>query len=225
MKEMTVLAHIDLHLGADDFLEAQGEAFRRSGIKEAALWALQEARRLILPAMSYAWVPVDRVDDRRAWISGVRFSLGKHADLLAPARDAFVAVVTIGSRLEEEARALGADGRALESFVLGEAGVFAVGLLIQRAHRVVEEEAARRSWGVGAELAPGQLAGWGIEEQKLVCRLVDTAAIGVTVTGTGMLVPQKSASLMVGIGPGYASAEVRTPCEYCDVRDTCRWRH
>jgi hypothetical protein len=165
------------------------------------------------------------VDDRRAWVAGAIFNLGKHADLLALAREAFVGVVTIGSRLEEEARALGADGRALESFALGEAGVFAVGLLIHRTHRIVEEEAARRSWGVGAELAPGQLAGWAIEEQKLVCDLLDTAAIGVTVTGTGMLVPQTSASIMVGIGAGYASAEVRTPCEYCDVRDTCRWRH
>ncbi len=103
--------------------------------------------------------------------------------------------------------------------------MFAVGSLIQKAHRMIEEEAAWRNWGVGAELAPGQLAGWDIEEQKLLCGLVDTEAIGVTVTVAGMLVPQKSASLMVGIGPRYASAEVRTPCEFCDLGDTCRWRH
>jgi cobalamin-dependent methionine synthase I len=103
--------------------------------------------------------------------------------------------------------------------------VFAVGSLIRKAHRMIEEEAARANWRVGAELAPGQLAGWEIAEQKLLCGLVDTEAIGVTVTGAGMLVPQKSASMMVGIGPGYTSAEVRTPCEFCDLGDTCRWRH
>ena len=222
---MTVLTEIGLELEVEGFLEAQGEAFRRSGVREVARWGVEEARRLILPAMSYQWLPVEDVADRRVQVGGVVFSLGGHADLMAAAREAFVGVVTIGPRLEEQARELGAAGRALESFVLGEAGVFAVGALIQKAHLMVEEEAARREWGVGAELAPGQLAGWDIEEQKLVCGLLDTGAIGVTVIDSGMLVPQKSASIMVGIGPEYTSAEVRTPCEFCDVRETCRWRH
>jgi hypothetical protein len=40
-----------------------------------------------------------------------------------------------------------------------------------------------------------------------------------------MLSPQKSASLMVGAGPDYESREVRSPCEFCDKGDTCRYRH
>ncbi len=222
---MTILAPVDIDLEFGRFLEVQGEALRRPEVTEVARWAIEEGRGSISPAMSYEWLPVGAIDDRRAHVGGILFTLGRHADLLAPAREAFVSVVTIGPRLEERARELGAAGRALESYVLGEVGVFAVGSLIERAHRMAEEEAARRGWGVGAELAPGQLAGWGIEEQKLLCSLVDIDPIGVTVTETGMLVPQKSASIMVGIGPDYESAEVRAPCEFCDVRDTCRWRH
>jgi cobalamin-dependent methionine synthase I len=78
---------------------------------------------------------------------------------------------------------------------------------------------------VGAELAPGQLSGWAVAEQHELARLLDLGAIGVQVTESGMLVPQKSASLMVGMGPEYESAEVRSPCEYCDLGDTCRYRH
>ncbi len=222
---MTVLSDSECDLEFDRFLEAQGEAFRRPEVREVARWALEEARGLIVPAIAYEWLTVDTVDDGRVRVGGMLFTLGRHANLLAPAQEALVSVVTIGLRLEEQARELGAAGRALESYVLGEAGVFAVGSLMQRAHRMAEEEAARRSWGVGAELAPGQLNGWSIEEQKLLCSLLDTDAIGVTVTSTGMLVPQKSASLMVGIGPDYTSTEVRTPCEFCDLSDTCRWRH
>lgn len=222
---MTVLTDIACDLESERFLEAQGEAFRRSGVREVARWAVDEARGLVVPAISYAWLAVETVDDTRVRVGGILFNLGRHADLLVPAHEAFVGVVTIGLQLEERARELGAAGRALESYVLGEVGVFAVGSLMQEAHRIAEEEAARRSWGVGAELAPGQLAGWSIEEQKLLCSLLDTDAIGVRVTGTGLLVPQKSASLMVGIGPDYPSTEVRTPCEFCDMGDTCRWRH
>ncbi|OFW62130.1 MAG: hypothetical protein A2133_05530 [Actinobacteria bacterium RBG_16_64_13] len=144
---------------------------------------------------------------------------------MAPASEVFVGVSTIGPQLEERARELGSVGRALEGFVLGEVGVFAVGGLIQRAHGIVETEAAHRGWGVGAELAPGQLAGWKIEEQRTMCGLLDIDSVDVRVTDTGMLVPQKSASIMVGIGPDYASAVVHSPCAFCDLGDTCRWRH
>ena len=93
------------------------------------------------------------------------------------------------------------------------------------ARSLVEKAAAERGWGVGAELAPGQLAGWDIAEQKLLTGLLDVESINVTVTDSGMLVPQKSASLMVGIGPEYKSTEVQTPCAYCDLRETCRFSH
>jgi hypothetical protein len=222
---MTVLAQVDCPLGFDQFLELQGEALRRPEVREVARWALEEAQRLVVPAMVYEWLAAETLGEKQVRVGDIVFDLGRHAELMAPAREAFVGVVTIGPRLEERARELGSAGRALESFVLGEAGVFAVGGLMQRAHEVAEAEAARRGWGVGAELAPGQLAGWRIEEQKLLCGLLDIDAIGVRVTGTGMLVPQKSASVMVGIGPDYVSAEVRAPCEFCDQRHSCRWRH
>jgi hypothetical protein len=109
--------------------------------------------------------------------------------------------------------------------MLDAGGVRCVGKLSALAHSIVEKEASERGWGVGAELAPGQLAGWDIAEQRLVTGLLDVASIGVCVTDSGMLVPQKSASLMVGMGPGYDSAEVSSPCAYCDLRETCRHSH
>ncbi len=89
--------------------------------------------------------------------------------------------------------------------MLDAAGVHGVGKLIGMAHSIVEKDAAERGWGVGAELAPGQLSGWAISEQILVGRLLDLESIGVHVTESGMLVPQKSASIMVGVGPEYES--------------------
>ena len=137
-----------------------------------------------------------------------------------------MAVVTIGPQLEAWSRDLQASGKALDSYMLDAAGVFAVGGLTLKARSIVEKDAAQRGWGVrGPELAPGQLSGWAIAEQILVGRLLDLESIGVRVTDSGMLVPQKSASIMVGTGPDYESSEVRSPCEYCDLGETCRYRH
>ena len=222
---MTTLTGFDLVLDLEEFVEAQGEALRRPTAQEAAGKGLAAAAGLISPALVYGWFPVGDRDQRKAEVGGVVFELGRHADLLGPAHLAFVAVVTIGPGLEARSRDLQASGKALDSFMLDAAGVFAVGTLILRARSIVEQDAAERGWGVGAELAPGQLSGWAIAEQILVGRLLDLESIGVRVTDSGMLVPQKSASIMVGAGPDYESSEVRSPCEYCDLGETCRYRH
>ena len=222
---MSHVVRLDLNLSFEEFLEAQGDALSRPGMQALACEGLQHAAALVSPAIVHDWFAVGRRDERTAEVGGALFHLGRHAGLLDPAELAFVAVVTIGPQLEEQARALQGLGRALDSFMLSEAGVFAVGKLIWEAHGIVERGAADRGWGVGAELAPGQLAGWDIAEQKLLCRLLDVEAIGVRVTKSGVLVPQKSASLMVGVGSDYQNAKVRSPCAFCDVGDTCRWRH
>ena len=225
MTAVTVLTGIELPLEEELFFEEQGGALKRPSMQEVARAALARAKEWISPAMVYGWFLVGEVAGKRAEVGSVTFQLGRHADLLEPAHEAFLALFTVGPRLEAESRQLQAAGKALDAYMLDAAAVFGVGLLIKKAHGIVEEEAAARGWGVGAELAPGQLSGWSIAEQLLVAKLLDVGAIGVSVTDTGILVPQKSASLMVGIGPDYECAEVRSPCEFCDVSDTCRFRH
>jgi len=222
---MATILDISLVLDQDEYFEAQGAALGRPAMRESAAQALVQARELIAPAAAYDWFAVGERDERRAAVGGVVFQLGRHADLLEAARSAFLAAVTIGPALEETSRGLQASGKALDAFMLDLAGVYAVGKLIELAHSIVEDDAAERGWGVGAELAPGQLSGWAISEQKLVGQLLDLESIGVRVTDSGMLVPQKSASLMVGVGPDYSAAKVLSPCSFCDMRETCRYSH
>jgi hypothetical protein len=222
---MATILGIPLVLGQDEYFESQGEALGRPAMRECASGALAQARELVAPALVYDWFSVGDRDERQAAVGGVVFRIGKHADLLRPALSAFLAVVTIGPALEERSRELQASGKALDAFMLDQAGVYVVGKLIELAHSVVEEDAAGRGWRVGAELAPGQLSGWAIAEQKLVGQLVDLMSIGVRVTDSGMLVPQKSASLMVGVGPDYSASKVLSPCEFCEMRETCRYSH
>lgn len=222
---MTVLTDLTLPMEEELFFEEQAGALKRPSLQQAALAALERARQLVEPALAYDWFAVSLVERQQAKVGPVVFKLGRHADLLEQAHEAFLALVTIGPRAEAESRNLQAAGKALDAYMLDAAGVFAVGLLLQKARRIAEQEAADRGWGVSAELAPGQLSGWAIAEQLLVGQLLDVSAIGVQVTASGILVPQKSASLMVGIGPDYGASEVRSPCEYCDVQETCRFRH
>jgi hypothetical protein len=222
---VTILNGFEFPMEEELFFEEQGGALKRASMQEAARAALDRARPLVSPAIAYDWFPVSLVGKHEAQVGDAVFHLGHHADLLQPAREVFLALVTVGARLEAESRTMQAAGKALDAYMLDAAGVFGVGLLIHKAHRIVEEEAARRGWGVGAELAPGQLSGWPLSDQISIGGMLGVDKMGVEVTASGILVPQKSASLMVGLGPDYESSEVHSPCEFCDVQDTCRFRH
>ncbi len=207
------------------FVEQAGKRLQHQTVLEAARWAVGEAERLSRVAIAYEWLPARRGEGDRVYIGDVELRLGGHADLMDDAEMACVAVCSIGGTLEDEAKRLMAEGRNLDGYMLGEAGVFAVDTAMSRVRHMAEDEAAARHWGVGTELAPGQLAGWALAEQRVLCSLVDVAAIGVSLTEAGMLVPQKSASLLIGIGPRYTASAVCSPCEFCDNRETCPWHH
>jgi hypothetical protein len=71
-------------------------------------------------------------------------------------------------------------------------------------------------------LSPG-LVGWPVAAgQRQIFALLDTAAAGVTLTEGSMMVPKKSTSMVIGIGPDVEHAG--ESCDYCSMAETCRYR-
>lgn len=222
---MPVLKDIEIHISMDELLRAQGSAAQRPAVRETARWAITEAQRLAEPAAVWTLLPVHQVDGERARVGEAWLRVGPHADLLAPARQALVSVVTIGPALEAEARRLVQEGSLLEGFMLDSAGVLALAAVGDSLSRLAEALAAQREWGVSLALAPGSLVGWPVHDQKALCSLLDLAAIGVTLNSSQVLVPHKSASRLVGLGPGYTARRVESACRFCPQRETCWRRH
>lgn len=222
---MPVLKDIEIHISIDELLRTQGSAAQRPAVREMARWAVAEAQRLAEPAVVWDLLPVHQVDEERVRVGGTWLRIGPHADLLAPARQALVSVATIGPALEKEARRLGQEGGLLEDFMLDSAGVLALAAVGDSLSRLTENLAAQREWGVGLALAPGSLVGWPVHDQEALCSLLDLAAIGVTLNSSQVLIPHKSVSRLVGLGPGYTAKRVESACRLCPQRETCWRRH
>jgi len=218
---------VDFHptLSVDELLRCQGRVAERPEVKVLAQWAIDETQRLAAPAVVYEWFPVQAVDGETARVGDALLHLGPHAELLAPAREALVSVCTIGPALEEHVQTLLADERLFEGYLLDTAGVIALAAAGEALRHIVEERAARQGWGVGSALSPGSLAGWTIDDQKVLCALLDLSAISVKVTAAGILAPMKSAAGLVGIGPDYEEQCVGSTCQFCELRHTCWYRH
>ena len=222
---MPAIANFPFVLSVDELLRHQGRAAERPEVKVLAQRAIDEAQRLAAPAVVYEWFPVHAVEGGTAQIGDALLHLGPHADLLAFACEALVSVCTIGKALEERVQTLSADNRLLESYLLDTAGVIALGAAGEPISRIVEDEAARRGWGISRALSPGSLAGWTISDQKALCALLDLTAINVTVTAAGILSPHKSGSGLIGIGPDYTARHTGSTCQFCELRRTCQFRH
>lgn len=222
---MPVIANLHPVLSVDDLLHSQGQAAERPEVNELAHWAIDEAQRLVTPAIVYEWFPVQALDSETVQVGDALLHLGPHADLLAPAREALVSVCTIGPALEERVQTLLAEERLFEGYLLDTAGIIALAISGEPLRCVAEEEAISRGWGTSPALSPGSLAGWTINEQRTLCALLDLSAIGVAITDAGILSPQKSGAGLVGIGPDYTAKCVGSTCHLCRLRYTCQFRH
>ncbi len=223
-KRAGVVRGIPLAISLDELLRVSRDAVNQPAIRAAAEWAIARALELAEPAGVYRWVPVERLDGGVLILEGGHaLHIGEKADLLQPSQEVLVFAETIGPWLEEEVQACFREGRALEGYLLDCAGVLALACAGNYFRRMAEEEAARRGWGVSLFTAPGSLAGWSLHGQRELCALLDLEAIGVTLSPSCVLQPGKSASGLIGIGPGFRDRKVASPCRFCQIAETC-WR-
>ena len=58
--------------------------------------------------------------------------------------------------------------------------------------------------------------------QPQIFALVDPSKAGVKLTSGGMMIPKKSVSFVVGLGPEMSQANM---CSVCSLKETCRYQN
>jgi hypothetical protein len=183
----------------------------------------EEARRLAAPAAVYERFSLRPAGEDAVEVGGWRLSGRALAFATRGATEATVIVATIGPRLEEEVSARTAAGRVHEAFALDAAGNLLVERLVTVVCARVEIEAAGAGLTTGPPLGPGH-ADWPVSEQERLFDLLHPeASIGVRLTGGGLMVPVKSVSVLVGVGPELAVAG-GSRCDACTLAAVCRYQ-
>ena len=226
---MPILRDPVIDLDAEKVALGLNRGRANEGVTKAVAEALERGRPLWRPQAVYEYLEVVSVSGPEVTLrrseDGLEevLKIGSKADLMAPAELALAAVQTLGPDLEEEVNRLQKEGRNLEAYYLDGIGVTALGEVAQAIRHLVEEEAAQRGWGVGYGLAPGSLLGWPVSGQAKLVSLLDLEEIGVHLNKSGLLVPLKSSSSLIGLGRDYESGLVGSVCRWCAIRETC-WR-
>ena len=226
---MPVLNEFSVRIDPEEVLRSLNRGRISPKLLEATGQAVERAKPLIEPAVVYDWFEVRAVKAAEVHVAGdsageaVRFAVGPHADLMAKARIALISVLSIGDRLDAEVRRLNQAGEPLGAYLLDSVGVVGLSHVGDRVRELAEEEAAARDWGVGASLSPGSLVGWPLSGQRDLCSLLPLERIAVHLNDSDILVPFKSVTSVIGLGPDYTDRKVGSVCRFCSHAPTC-WR-
>ncbi len=225
----TILRDFSISLTPAELVQAYSKGRQSSlssKLMDAAQIAVDMCEELITPAVIYDRFNVHEVGDEKVILGkegraeSYSLQVGPKVDLLAPAKQVIVSVITIGPALETKVRQL---EDKLVAFMLDTAGVLALSMAGSTLRDQVEEHIAENQWGVSPALAPGSLVGWQITGQREIAALLPLEEIGVQLTDYCVLEPHKSASMTVGLGPDYSSSHIDSVCQYCSLADHC-WR-
>jgi hypothetical protein len=217
----------DLELDADRVLAAQGAdpaviRQRNPILVRAAERALEDGLELLAPRVTRRTRAVTMHDEGGVHLAGGGRLRGAYAaQHVSGANEVVVAVCTIGPVLEQRVSATLADDAVL-GLALDGLGTAAADALSSAVCAQVAAEAAARGWRATRPFSPGMM-GWPLADgQEDVFSLVDAAAIGVVLTPSRLMIPRKSTSMVIGIGPRVVAGG-RT-CDVCNMKETCRYR-
>ena len=173
---------------------------------------------LIEPSYSCVIRDINSVRGSRVFIEGsVTFRSNVIAQLLGQCQKVAVFVLTIGSRLGDVVRQLAEDGLMVQAAVLDAIGSDAAETLADVVQDVIGKQAEAEGLGISLRFSPGY-CDWRVSQQKMVFRAMNGDTAGVRLTDGCVMVPQKSISGIIGIGPG-SKVESYNPCQTCKKRD------
>jgi len=131
-------------------------------------------------------------------------------------------VVTIGSKLENEASRLMKENDQLSGYLLDRIGSFAVENLAEDFEDKLRKKYAAKKKSVSGRFSPGY-CDWPTSAQSKLSKLIGFGKAGIKLTKSCMMVPKKSISSIVAIGPGSLFSKRKSQCSICDMND-CNYR-
>jgi hypothetical protein len=222
---MNLLINWNIVLNEDDILRGQGADpqivhSRKPSLLRAAERALVEGPGLIHPRTLTAEKEVcEHRHERILMMGGEALTGPLVTKQLSGAQRVVAAVCTIGPELEEATAQL-FDQDPLYALALDGLGNAAVENLAQQVCGNIAELVESEGLQASSPLSPGNPA-WPVEMgQPQIFRLLEPSKAGVSLTSGGMMIPKKTVSFVVGIGPEMTQSKM---CSICSLKETCRY--
>jgi len=226
---MPVILDIPLSLKTGEVLRREGLGVNfkiRPRIKSLIVELLASVKQahLLEPAVAYEIHSVTGMSREQVSLEGNSVVPGSLLPSTFPeAKELAIAVGTIGPRLERQVTEYSNDGEILRGVLLDGIGSAAVDSLTQEVCRLITAEASSRGYQASSPVNPG-MPGLAITEQWRLLEMVPAQEIGVSLTSAGIMIPLKSTSMVIGIGPKMKTWTRAEVCARCSLKNNCPYR-
>jgi hypothetical protein len=226
---MPVIRYIPLSLKTREVLRRlgfKGQSKVRPEIKSLILELLASIKKahLLEPAIAYKIYTITEMKQMQLSLEGNLVVQGSLLpSLLLGAKELAVVVGTVGPRLEKQATDYFERDEPLRGLLLDGIGSAAVDSITQEVCKFMAGEASSRGYQVSSPINPG-MPGLPITEQWQLFKMVPAREIGVRLTSSGIMVPRKSTSMVMGIGPQMKTWTRTETCVRCSLGKTCPYR-
>ncbi len=226
---MPVILDIPLSLKTGEVLrrEGLGGNFKiRPRIKNLILELLASVKQvhLLEPAVAYEIQSITEMSREQVSLEGNSVVHGSLLPSTFPeAKELAIAVGTIGPRLEKQVAEYFDRDEPLRGILLDGIGSAAVDSLTQEVCRLITAEASSRGYQASSPVNPG-MPGLPITEQWRLLEMVPAREIGVSLTSSGEMIPRKSISMIIGIGPKMKTWTRAEVCARCSLKNNCPYR-
>lgn len=139
----------------------------------------------------------------------------KHSSHLA------IFIGTAGEKVEQLSKKLLKEGHSLEGLIVDLIGSEIAEGMAEFIHKRIETDMADRGLQITNRYSPGY-CNWPVSDQQNLFKLIDGHTCGVQLTASSLMLPIKSVSGIVGVGPGVKNRGYtcsKCDAEFCIYRD------
>ena len=214
---------VEAHTSTREKIGKIGDGPAKEAVLDHLKEALEIAKSKAAPAISIAKLRILKFNpDSLELGNGIILFTKELSSSLKGATHIYAFVVTIGKGLEEAASAYMDSGDHLLGYLLDRIGSFSVESLAEKVESDLRSDLAPEGLGVSMRFSPGY-CDWRIEEQFKLAGIIDFAKAGITLTESCMMIPKKSISAVVGVGPKELFSKRISPCTVCNMK-VCEYR-
>ena len=198
------------------------EHISKDAIRETFEECIDDARRLAKPKIAMSVKKLIAQGNDFVEIAGCKFVSKKLSKALNGASHLCLFLVTTGGRIEKAATKYMSQGDSLKGYFMDRLGSMAAESLAENTEFDLRKRYRIKGRSVSMRFSPGY-CDWNIEEQFKLAKILKFSKAGVRLTDGCMMVPKKSISGIIGIGPAGLFKDIKPPCVSCGLK-TCYYR-
>ncbi len=228
---MKIIKNIRLKIDEEEVLRYQGYPCKKEEINEMVLQITREEIRhgylLVMPQGIYCKEVVKEITPSGKVCLKNGCSLDFNSSMihfLEGANYLIFGVITVGRELEEKVSELFSQGDYSRAIALDAVGTVSAKYLLDYINSLVCQETIEKNLKITKVISPGS-NDLDISQQEKIFQIVPAGRIGITLSDSHMMIPQKSLSWLIGLGKKIATPfkEQNHSCKTC-LAENCQFR-